>query len=1281
MRYIGDNAAQVSLPGGRHGVVESLEPMAVRTSHGGHAPIDLRLRDERTGFEPVFPVVGVRVPKRLGSGVALEGTGVSLTPVDVRGSALAGSPGTVDGVSVVYANTLTDADTVVKAITAGFAVETVLRSVRSPRLLYFQVGMPAGARLVSRGGAADVVEHGVVIARVLAPGARDAEGTSVPVSMRVVGDELLLTVASLAGRYRLPVAVDPTVVDNSCGEGERTAWYTQLFGEAFHAPAHPEACHWTLTVGGTRTESEWGGLFYTTKGESQITTTSIEGNWNDSEKHLQNQLYLYDPNPYPEGKIEAYKLLPENTEGRMPSESVCSGCEGTVVVNSPEDTNTGFYQVYSTQKVENLTTVENYLANASVTITQPHGPEVSFNTTSATLYNGKEDVPNVLYGSGGWLGPHNGAFEVHARDAGIGLSYYRVTGAGPFDVRDFYDGSPAPPEFPDGCKGVQCPEHVSQGYLYNDWMSDGETTVETYVKDAACGLKECPAGTYAGPLLQKIKVDGAPPHDIKLGGMRNGDELPLGEAHLTVEASDGEGSTPSSGIKSITVEVDGHEVPSSLASCPEGPCTASSKLTLAARDYESGRHSLTVTAVDNANNVAQEEFTFRVHGASGVSVGPGSVDPSTGQLTLSASDVSLGAASVSRTYQSRQLTAGVDGPLGPQWTLNVGGDESLTIAVNGDAVLSASGGASTTFVHKQNGEFESPPGDGNLKLEAKEQKAGKGISEYVLKTEKQGTETRFEQPSNNQYAPPTFANRFGSEARQLNHPVSDAVDASGDVWVSDYQDGLIEKFSPTGTLEATYSSAATSGQFTSPWGIAVDPRNGDVYVTDQANNSVEELSSSGTFIKTFGWGVSNGKEEFEICTSECKAGITGAGNGQFSVVAGVTVDASGNVWVADYGNNRVQEFNEKGEFVQKFGSAGTEPGQFEGPMSIAFSGGNLYVTDYRNDRVQEFSTSGSLLGHFGEAGAGDGQFSHPYGIAADPITGNLYVIDSGNARVQQFTPAGAFLTKFGEYGTQPGTFLAPSGIAVNATGSVYVVDNTANLVDEWARSTWVPTDVGGVVSGSTTYAYQAVEGEDGKTVIEPTEALAPVPVGVSSCSPLARGCRALTFNYAEKTTATGENEREWGDYKGNLTRVYFHAWDPAKGAMSEVEVAHYLYDKQGRLRAEWDPRISPALKTIYGYDHEGHVTAITPPGQETWAFTYGTIAGSASPGRLLKVTRAGQLRALRRVAMPASVRPHSMLVYGVLASPPSELVVRTPMGQTVVNEHVRSVFAEMKCVQ
>ena len=667
--------------------------------------------------------------------------------------------------------------------------------------------------------------------------------------------------------------------------------------------------------------------------------------------------------------------------------------------------------------------------------------------------------------------------------------------------------------------------------------------------------------------------------------------------------------------------------------CTLGPNTGSGKYTLDAENLSEGVHRLVVTATDNASNVASKEFTFDVRHGSPVSVGPGSVDPTTGQFKLSTTDVSLaGSGGVSRVYESRDLTVGAEGPLGPQWAISLGGGEGLTVLPTGSVVLASPGGGTTTFTRNSKGEFESPLGDGNLKIEAKEREPGKpekGISEYLLVDAGAGTTTRFTQPEGTESTIPVYANQFGNEADGLKNPTGVAVDPSGDVWVADYMNNRVLKYSSAGTLLAAYGSDGPSqNEFSSPRDITINRTTGNVYVLDEGNNRIEELNSSGAFVRAFGWDVNDGgSDAFEICTTYCKAGIAGSGSGQLKEAKGLTVDSSGNVWISEYGNNRVQEFSESGSYIQKFGVEGTGEAQLKGPIGIAISGGNLYVAEYGNNRVQELSTAGKYIAQFGKAGSGNGEFNGLRGIAADSRTGNLYVADTGNNRVQEFSPAGKLIVKFGTAGSGNGQFSEPKGVAVSSSGGVYVTDDNNNRVEEWSRPAWLPTLAEGAMkAATTTYGYGPVETE-GKTVVEPTEALAPQPAGVecgTKPSELKKGCRALTFNYSTETTASGENPTQWGQYKGRLTKIAFHVYNPAKGAekMEEKAVAEYAYDSKGRLRAEWDPRISPALKTTYGYDAEGHVTALTPPNQQGLVFTYGTSGSDSSTGRLLKVTHA-----------------------------------------------------------
>ena len=164
-------------------------------------------------------------------------------------------------------------------------------------------------------------------------------------------------------------------------------------------------------------------------------------------------------------------------------------------------------------------------------------------------------------------------------------------------------------------------------------------------------------------------------------------------------------------------------------------------------------------------------------------------------------------------------------------------------------------------------------------------------------------------------------------------------------------------------------------------------------------------------------------------------GTYGAGDGQFDGPGGMAVDASGNVYVADYGNHRVQKFTSTGAYVAQWGTHGSGNGQFNGPEGVAVdAGGNVYVADFGNNRIQKFTGTGVYLTQWGSFGSGAGQLNCPLGVAVD-ASGNVYVADNLNGRIQKFTDTGAYLTQWGN-----GLFNGPTGLAVDASGNVYVGD-------------------------------------------------------------------------------------------------------------------------------------------------------------------------------------------------------------------------------------------------
>jgi hypothetical protein len=191
-------------------------------------------------------------------------------------------------------------------------------------------------------------------------------------------------------------------------------------------------------------------------------------------------------------------------------------------------------------------------------------------------------------------------------------------------------------------------------------------------------------------------------------------------------------------------------------------------------------------------------------------------------------------------------------------------------------------------------------------------------------------------------------------------------------------------------------------------------------------------------------------------------GENGTGAGEFVEPSGIAVDQeSGDVYVADTGNNRIDEFGPEGEFLLAFGWGvadgktealqtctatcfaglpGSGAGQFNGVEGIAvdsslgFSHGDVYVADTRNDRIEKFGPNGEFLLQFGSEGTGPGQFQAltKRAVAVSSTTGAVYVADNG--RVQHFSETGAVQTPALVF---PGA--GPSqNLAVDSTGDIYL---------------------------------------------------------------------------------------------------------------------------------------------------------------------------------------------------------------------------------------------------
>jgi hypothetical protein len=183
-----------------------------------------------------------------------------------------------------------------------------------------------------------------------------------------------------------------------------------------------------------------------------------------------------------------------------------------------------------------------------------------------------------------------------------------------------------------------------------------------------------------------------------------------------------------------------------------------------------------------------------------------------------------------------------------------------------------------------------------------------------------------------------------------------------------------------------------------------------------------------------------------------KWGTTGAANGQFLTPAGIGVDSAGNVYVAEGNGNRVQKFDNNGNFLLKFGIPGDLPGGFVSPSGVTVDlVGRIYVTDSFTDRVSKFDATGIFLTTWGGSGSGAGKFLGASGVASDSA-GDIYVSDTNNHRIQKFDSGGVHIMSWGTSGSGNGQFNGPQGLAIDSADNVYVADTGNNRIQKFSST-------------------------------------------------------------------------------------------------------------------------------------------------------------------------------------------------------------------------------------
>jgi RHS repeat-associated protein len=362
-------------------------------------------------------------------------------------------------------------------------------------------------------------------------------------------------------------------------------------------------------------------------------------------------------------------------------------------------------------------------------------------------------------------------------------------------------------------------------------------------------------------------------------------------------------------------------------------------------------------------------------------------------------------------------------------------------------------------------------------------------------------------------------------AALLKAPGGVALSSAGDLYIADTGNNRIPKVAASSGIISTFagSAAGTSGHtgdgtpatsafLNGPAGVMVSAA-GDVYIADTNSNRVQEVAKAGG--TQFGIVMTAGDVYTIAGSASGSHGFSGDGGAAISArmhrAAGVTLDASGDVFVADQSNNRVREvtaagvmstFAGNGGQLSNVGNGGPATGAALKTPSGAVSdqAGNVYIADTDNNRVQEIAaanhtqfgivmTAGDVYTVAGSATAASGSsgdggpaavalLDRPSGVAVD-AAGNIYIADTTNNRIQEVAAASGTMSTVagsatgasgssGDGGPAASALLnAPAGVAVDRAGNIYIADTTNNRIQEVAAGSGTMSTIAGSATGAS----------------------------------------------------------------------------------------------------------------------------------------------------------------------------------------------------------------------
>ncbi|MCP5099301.1 MAG: TIGR03663 family protein [Chloroflexi bacterium] len=272
-----------------------------------------------------------------------------------------------------------------------------------------------------------------------------------------------------------------------------------------------------------------------------------------------------------------------------------------------------------------------------------------------------------------------------------------------------------------------------------------------------------------------------------------------------------------------------------------------------------------------------------------------------------------------------------------------------------------------------------------------------------------------------------------AEEGVLSAPRNLAVAENGRIFVADSGNHRVQVFEADGTFVTSWGLFGSDpGQFNEPWGIAVD--NNFVYVADTWNHRIQKFTHAGQLAGVFG-GSGAAADDPET-----------NGLGLFFGPRDIILYGDNQLLVTDTGNHRIQVLDRDGTFVTQVGSQGNLQGQFFEPVGLAEGlSGEIFLADTWNGRIQQFTRDLFAYKEWQvDAWGGNSINNKPY-MAADR-DGRIYLTDPEGFRIIIFNSMGEYLGRFGSSGTGIDQLGLPNGIFIDGEDNIYIADAGNNRI-------------------------------------------------------------------------------------------------------------------------------------------------------------------------------------------------------------------------------------------